>query len=129
MSRALSPAELWARLRFIVPDVDPSGAGYQTRRDRVKPRPPIGARLPSHDLHVALEAAAAGGMAQLAERLRLDLADALAGHVERGAHLFQGPRAAVLGQPEAEADHLGLALGERFQDPVDPALQYLGGRR
>src|SRR5258705_3407210 len=50
MSRALSPAELWARLRFVVPDVDPSGALYQTLVPGVKttaPRRAASARLTS----------------------------------------------------------------------------------
>ena len=51
-------------------------------------------------------------MAQAAERLRLDLADALAGHAELLAHLFERHRPAVV-QTEPEADDLVLALRER----------------
>ena len=51
-------------------------------------------------LEVVLELAAAGGVAQLAQRLGLDLPDALAGDVELLAHLLEGTGAPVL-EPEA----------------------------
>ena len=47
-------------------------------------------------------------MPELPERLGLDLPDALAGHREVLAHLFQGVLAAV-GQPETQAQHAAAA--------------------
>src|SRR3989442_9369006 len=58
--------------------------------------------------------ARAGGMPQLAQGLRFDLADALAGHGERLAHLFQGVLGAVV-QAEAHFDHFLFARCERLQ--------------
>src|SRR5262245_17663867 len=63
-------------------------------------------------------------MPQLAERLRLDLADSLARDVERGADLFERARAAVLGQTEPETYHLRLALAQRFEHLVHLVLQH-----
>jgi len=57
---------------------------------------------------VVLELAAARGVAQLAQRLGLDLTDALARHVELLAHLLEGPGAPVL-EPEAQLQHAPLA--------------------
>src|SRR3954454_9853381 len=56
-------------------------------------------------------------MAQLAERLRLDLADALARHVERAADFFERVLGAVA-DAEAHLEHLLLARGERAEDLV-----------
>src|SRR3954471_14946299 len=51
---------------------------------------------------------------QLLERLVLDLADALARHVERATHLVQ--RARVLAaEPVAQLEHAALAVGEVLQ--------------
>src|SRR3954471_21240696 len=47
-------------------------------------------------LQEILEALGAGGVAELAERLRLDLADALARDAELPAHLFERHRVAVV---------------------------------
>src|SRR5574342_409466 len=65
-------------------------------------------------LHEALEALGARGVAQLAQRLGLDLADALAGHLEVLPHLLQGV-IGLLADAEAHAQHLLLARGERGQ--------------
>src|SRR6185295_15674143 len=69
-------------------------------------------------LEEGLELAAAARVAQLAQRLRLDLPDALAGDREVLAHLFEGVLAAVA-QAEAHLDDLLLAgsqgLEERFR--------------
>ena len=59
-------------------------------------------------LQVVLELAAARGVAQLAQRLGFDLADALARHVELLAHLLERAGAAVL-QAEAQLQHAPLA--------------------
>ena len=47
-------------------------------------------------------------MAQLAQRLRLDLADALAGDAELAADLLERAAAAVF-EAEAQLQHLALA--------------------
>ena len=62
-------------------------------------------------LQIVLELAAAAGVAQLAECLRLDLADTLAGDVELFANLFERAAAAIV-QPKAQPQHLLLALGQ-----------------
>ena len=62
-------------------------------------------------LQVVLELAAAGGVAKLAQRLGLDLADALAGDVELLAHLLQRAGAPVL-QAEAQLQHAPLTPGQ-----------------
>ena len=53
-------------------------------------------------------------MAQLAQRLGFDLADALARDVELFAHFLERVRLAV-DQAEAHAEHLLLAGRERFE--------------
>ena len=50
-------------------------------------------------------------MTELAQRLGLNLADALPGHLEVFAHLFQGVRLTIQ-QPEAEGKHLLFPLGQ-----------------
>jgi len=47
-------------------------------------------------LQIVAELFGAGGVAELAQRLGLDLADALSGDVELAADLFEGAAAAVL---------------------------------
>src|SRR5512132_4141638 len=69
-------------------------------------------------LQVALELSAAGRVAQLAERLGLDLADPLAGDVELLAHFLEGPGAPVL-EAEPELEHAPLAAGERVKHRCD----------
>src|SRR5499426_79199 len=68
-------------------------------------------------LEEAPELLGARGMSELAEGLGLDLAYALAGDREVLAHFLEGVLAAV-GEPEAEAQHLLLAGGERVQHLV-----------
>src|SRR3954447_10832690 len=55
-----------------------------------------------------------GERLKLLERLVLDLADALARHVERAAHLVEGP-GVLAAQPVAELEHAALAVGEVLQ--------------
>ena len=55
-----------------------------------------------------LQLLAAGGVAELAQGLGLDLADALTGDVKFLAHFLQGTGAAVL-NAEAELQHLLLS--------------------
>src|SRR4051812_30275336 len=61
-------------------------------------------------------------MAQLAERLRLDLANALARHVERAAHFLERVLGAVA-DAEAHLEHLLLARRERAQHLAGLLLQ------
>src|SRR5690348_17061229 len=77
-------------------------------------------RVPSPESRLLLEIEeraklfAARRMPQLAQRLGLDLADALAGDVELLANFFQG----VVGvhvDAEAHAQHLGFARGQARQ--------------
>src|SRR5262245_64051776 len=65
-------------------------------------------------------------MPELPERLRLDLADALAGDVELLAHLLEGPGAPVL-QAEAELEHASLAARQRVEHRLDLLLEELVG--
>ena len=67
-------------------------------------------------------------MAELAERLGLDLADPLPGDAELAADLLEGPPTPVL-QPEAELEHLALAAGQRLEDGRDLLLEELPRRR
>src|ERR1044072_3208138 len=73
-------------------------------------------------LQEGLELARAGRMAQLAQGLGLDLADALAGDREVLAHLFQGVLAAVA-QAEAHLDDLLLARGEGLEQGLGLVLE------
>ena len=63
-------------------------------------------------------------MAQLAQRLRLDLADPLAGDVELLADLLEGPGTPVL-QAEPELQHPPLAAGQRVQHRLHLLLEQL----
>ena len=58
---------------------------------------------------VRLEEVVAVRLAQLVERARLDLADALARDAEHGADLLQGSRAPVV-QAEAQSNHIALPV-------------------
>src|SRR5690606_12138760 len=62
-----------------------------------------------------LEALAARRVTQLAQRLRLDLADALAGDLEVLTDLLEGV-VGLLADAEAHAEHLLLARRERGED-------------
>ena len=68
----------------------------------------------SSSVQKILELLAAGGVAQLAQRLRLDLADALTGDIELLADLLKRAGTAVL-DAEAQLEHLLLTRGERAQ--------------
>ena len=67
-------------------------------------------------------------VAQLAERLRLDLPDALAGHAEVLADLFQRATAAVL-QPEPQLQHAPFTIAQRAQHVFHLLAQELERRR
>jgi hypothetical protein len=77
-------------------------------------------RLPSFEER--LQAPAAGRMAQLAQRLRLDLPDALARDREALADLFERVLGA-LADAEAHLDHTLLTRRERLEDAVGLFLQ------
>ena len=66
-------------------------------------------------LDEALQLLRAARVAELAERLRLDLADALAGDLEVLTDLFEGV-VALLADAEAHPEHLLLARRQRLQD-------------
>ena len=70
---------------------------------------------------------ASGRMAQLAQGLGLDLADAFARDVELLADLLKRVRLAV-GQTEAHPQHLLLARGQRGQDLLKLLAQQRVGR-
>src|SRR5918912_2447349 len=85
-----------------------------TAQDHTRPGGFTGRTGRTNDLviEVVAQLARAGGVAQLAQRLGLDLADPLAGDAELAADLLQRPLAAVL-QPEAQLQHPPLAAGQR----------------
>ena len=63
-------------------------------------------------------------MAQLGERLRLDLADALTRDAELAAHFFERSHLTVV-EAEAQSHHLLLALIELGQGQLDLCLESL----
>src|SRR5437867_4484109 len=67
-------------------------------------------------------------MTQLAQRLRLDLSNALAGHVELATHFFERARPSVF-ETEAELKHAALATGQTFQNALHLLLEQLVRRR
>src|SRR6476469_11230863 len=104
-----------ARARFWcmrAPPRRPWGAALARRA----PQPPL--------LEVVLELAAPGRVAQLAQRLGLDLADPLASDVELLADLLEGPGTPVL-EAEAELEHAPLAAGQRVEHRLHLLLEQL----
>ena len=104
----------------------PGGSGTATRarypgdaenlRGRIRNRlgrwAPAPARTPGPVLlQVVLQLAAAGWVAELAQRLGLDLADPLAGDVELLAHFLERSGTPVL-ETEPELQHPPLASGQ-----------------
>src|SRR4051812_43706773 len=79
---------------------------------------------PPRLLQVVLELARARRVAQLAQRLRLDLTDPLASDVELLADLFERARPTVL-QAEPELEHASLAARERIEHCLDLLLEQL----
>src|SRR6185369_15945497 len=75
-------------------------------------------------LQIVLQLAAPARVAELAERLRLDLANPLASDVELLAHFLERPRPAVL-QPEPELEHAPLATGQRVEHRLHLLLEEL----
>src|SRR5918996_34616 len=79
-------------------------------------------------LEVVPELLGPGGVAELGQRLRLDLADPLPGHAELPADLLEGPGVPVH-QPEPELDHLLLPLRQRVEDRLELLLEEDEGGR
>src|SRR5205809_5639117 len=77
---------------------------------------------------VVLQLAAPARVTQLAQRLRLDLADPLARDVELAAHLFERACPSVL-ETEAQLKHPALATGQSFEDALHLLLEELVRRR
>src|SRR5271156_7042965 len=73
-------------------------------------------------VHKRLQLARTRGMTQLAQRLRLDLADALTGDLEALAHFFECVLGAVF-KTEAHLDHAFFARSERAQNLRGVLLQ------
>src|ERR1700690_3012903 len=99
---------LWCACAMTARSVDCDLEPASLHADR-KDRPP----LPSA-LDEALELLAARRVAQLAEGLGFDLADAFAGHFEVLSHLFEGV-VALLADSEAHSQHLLFARRQRLQ--------------
>src|SRR5512139_1092606 len=90
-------------------------------------------KQPSRSLDEALQGLAPARMAELAQRLGLDLPDALARYVELLPDLLEGV-IGVLADPEPPPQHLLLAVREGVQDLPDLVVQVvpngvLEGRR
>src|SRR4051795_2663226 len=73
-------------------------------------------------LEVVAELLAAARVPELRQRLRLDLADPLAGEAELLADLVERARLAVC-EAEAQCDDRCLTLGQRLQHAVELTLQ------
>ena len=73
-------------------------------------------------VQVILQLLGPAGVAQLAQRLRLNLPDPLTGDTKDVAHLFEGAGTAVI-ETEAEAEHLLLTGGEGLQHLFQLLLQ------
>src|SRR4030081_270285 len=87
---------------------------------------------PRNLLQVVAELLRARRVAQLAERLRLDLPNPLSRDPEPLAHLFQRPLVAV-DEPAAELEHAPLARSEGVEDVLDLVAEHrqrggVGGR-
>src|SRR5207248_8387670 len=78
--------------------------------------------LRSPSFEEGAELSAPGRMSKLAQRLRFDLADALAGDGEALTHLFERVLAAVA-DAEPHLDHLLFARRERLEDRLGLFLQ------
>src|SRR3954468_12601310 len=73
---------------------------------------------------IGAERLRARGMAEAANRLLLDLPNALAGELEAFADLLERQRMLAV-EPEVEADHLGLTLRKRGERATHFDLQRL----
>jgi DNA-directed RNA polymerase specialized sigma24 family protein len=85
-----------------------------TRTPSATRTPHSGAMSKGGSVQVVAQHLRTGRVAQLGHRLGLDLPDPLPGHAVDLADLVQRARLAV-GEPEAQLDDTGLALGQRLQ--------------
>src|ERR1700686_2840333 len=81
------------------------------------------ALAPGALLQIVAELLRARGVAELAQSLGLDLADALPGHPESFPHFFQRALVPVT-EPEAELEHTPLARGQRVEKILDIQVQH-----
>src|SRR6266496_1090033 len=103
------------------------GPRPRRRRPHAAGAPARGARQyddgwPLSLFEVVAELLAPGGMAQLRQRLRLDLPDPLPRHPKLPTNLLQRPRVAIR-QPEPQLNNLLLPLTQRVQHGVELFLQ------
>src|SRR5262245_58831649 len=112
VSTSASLSSEWAHL-----DSNQDRTGYEPGALPIELWARVSSMIAPSRFEEAPELLGARRMAQLAERLRLDLADALAGDGEVLSHLLEGVLAAV-GQPEAEAEDLFLPRRQRVQHLV-----------
>src|SRR6266487_476527 len=102
------------------------GPRPRRRRPHAAGAPARGARhydgWPLSLFEVVAELLAPGGMAQLRQRLRLDLPDPLPRHPKLPTNLLQRPRVAIR-QPKPQLNNLLLPLTQRVQHGVELFLQ------
>src|SRR6266496_5753054 len=125
---AISPWARWARRCWRSRELRPWRGCARRSRSSAS----VGDGLDPAPLQEGLQLARPRGMPQLAERLGLDLADALAGDREALAHLLEGVLGAVA-QPEAHLDDPLLAGGQGLEQRLRLLLEVdvdhgLGGR-
>src|SRR4051794_30774455 len=77
-------------------------------------------------LQVVAQLLRARGVTQLAQGLRFDLADALAGYVELAAYFLEGAAAAIF-EAEAQLQHFALARRQAGEHVHDLLLEQLVG--
>src|SRR6266498_733207 len=108
------------------------GPRPRRRRPHAAGAPARGARhydgWPLSLFEVVAELLAPGGMAQLRQRLRLDLPDPLPRHPKLPTNLLQRPRVAIR-QPKPQLNNLLLPLTQRVQHRVQLLLQQNKTRR
>src|SRR5215471_4265474 len=102
-----------------------TGSGTERAADPARPAsaPMPGTEASPLSAQVAPQQLGPAGMAQLRQRLGLDLPDPLPGDAELPAHLLQGPGVTV-GQPEPQLDDLLLPAGQGVQDLLELILQH-----
>src|SRR6266516_1942440 len=112
--------------RRRAPRTAAKGHRPRRRRPHAAGAPARGARhydgWPLSLFEVVAELLAPGGMAQLRQRLRLDLPDPLPHHPKLPTNLLQRPRVAIR-QPKPQLNNLLLPLTQRVQHGVELFLQ------
>src|SRR5207253_3201613 len=114
----------WATMAAIVSPPDPNMRPMVMTGMSLLSPPPLGFPL----LQVIAELLRPRWMAQLAERLGLDLPDALPRHPEPLPHLLQRPLVSV-DQPEAQLQHTAFAGGEGVEDVLYLVVEQRQRRR